>query len=60
MKAILAERIRTMGGWHWLGLFGLILSAWMVPVSDGSPGGSARCRADLWRRVLARPVHFDA
>lgn len=30
MKAILAERIRTMGGWHWLALFGLILGAWIV------------------------------
>lgn len=25
-----ATRIRTMGGWHWLALFGLILAAWVV------------------------------
>ncbi|MGR3759197.1 DUF2182 domain-containing protein [Roseobacteraceae bacterium NS-SX3] len=30
MKAILAERIRTMGGWHWLALFGGILGAWVL------------------------------
>ena len=30
MKAIVAHRIRTMGGWHWLGLFGVILGSWIM------------------------------
>jgi len=30
MKAILAQKIRTMASWHWLLLFGSILAAWVM------------------------------
>ena len=53
MKAILAQRIRTMGGWHWLGLFGLILGSWMLLYAMSVPAelrqAGAIYGADFWR-----------
>ena len=53
MKAILAERIRTMGGWHWLALFGLILSAWVVLYLMSAPADLRAAGriygAEFWR-----------
>ena len=53
MKAILAERIRTMGGWHWLALFGLILGAWIVLYLMSTPAelrdAGRVYGADFWR-----------
>lgn len=37
MKAILAQRIRTMTGWHWLVLYGLILTAWGLLYAMSAP-----------------------
>ncbi|UWQ52305.1 DUF2182 domain-containing protein [Leisingera caerulea] len=53
MKAILAQRIRTMGGWHWLGLFGLILGAWGLLYAMSVPAELRAAGAiygpDFWR-----------
>ena len=53
MKAILAQRIRTMGGWHWLGLFGLILGAWVLLYAMSVPAELREAGAiygpDFWR-----------
>ncbi|WP_027237412.1 DUF2182 domain-containing protein [Leisingera caerulea] len=53
MKAILAQRIRTMGGWHWLGLFGLILGAWGLLYAMSAPAELRAAGAiygpDFWR-----------
>ena len=53
MKAILAERIRTMGGLHWLALFGLILGAWVVLYLMSAPAelrdAGRIYGADFWR-----------
>ncbi|EDZ45587.1 conserved hypothetical protein [Rhodobacterales bacterium Y4I] len=53
MKAILAQRIRTMGGWHWLGLFGLILGAWVLLYAMSVPAELRAAGAiygpDFWR-----------
>ncbi|UWQ61160.1 DUF2182 domain-containing protein [Leisingera caerulea] len=53
MKAILAQRIRTMGGWHWLGLFGLILGAWGLLYAMAVPAELRAAGAiygpDFWR-----------
>ncbi len=53
MKAILAQRIRTMAGWHWLALFGLILGAWIALYAMSVPAdlrqASALYGPDFWR-----------
>ena len=53
MKAILAQRIRTMGGWHWLSLFGLILGAWVLLYAMSVPAELREAGAiygpDFWR-----------
>ncbi|EBA17659.1 hypothetical protein RSK20926_18012 [Roseobacter sp. SK209-2-6] len=53
MKALMAERIRTMGGWHWLALFGLILGSWILLYLMAVPQdlrlAGAIYGADFWR-----------
>lgn len=53
MKAILAHRIRSMIGWHWLGLFSLILAAWIIVFLMSAPAdlraAGAIYGADFWR-----------
>jgi predicted metal-binding membrane protein len=53
MKAILAQRIRTMSGWHWLALFGLILGAWLLLYLMALPADLRAAGAlygpDFWR-----------
>lgn len=53
MKAILAQRIRTMAGWHWLALFALILGAWVLLYVMSAPAelraAGAIYGADFWR-----------
>ncbi len=53
MKAILAQKIRTMVGWHWLLLFGLILAAWVMLFLLAVPADLRAAGAiygeDFWR-----------
>lgn len=53
MKAIFAERIRSMTGGHWILLFGLVLAAWSVLFLMAVPAemreAEAIYGADFWR-----------
>ncbi|MFW8636578.1 DUF2182 domain-containing protein [Cribrihabitans pelagius] len=53
MKAIVAQQIRSMGGWHWLALFALILAAWALLYAMAVPAAlreaGAIYGADFWR-----------
>ncbi|CRL14110.1 DUF2182 domain-containing protein [Phaeobacter italicus] len=53
MKAVLTQKIRMMQGWHWLGLFAVILGAWIVLYLMAVPADLREAGqiygADFWR-----------
>lgn len=57
MKAMLAQGIRGMGGWHWLALYAVILSAWAALYALSAPAdlraAGAIYGSDFWRDFCA-------